>query len=78
LKAFSSGARKFITATSESAINRAHRFHLSSGTQVTLPDSIMEASGGWLTDQAGNLVFFERKVGKAEFDYIVDNGLYDA
>jgi len=78
LKAFATGARKFMAATSESAINRKHRFHLSSGTQVTLPDSIMEASGGWLTDQSGNLVFFERKVGKAEFDYIVDNGLYDA
>ena len=78
LKAFATGARKFITATSESAINRAHRFHLSSGTQVTLPEEFLEATGGWLTDQSGNLVFFERKVGKAEFDYILEKGLYDA
>ncbi|NVZ86320.1 hypothetical protein HX836_31305 [Pseudomonas yamanorum] len=78
LKAMSVGARKFMTATSESAINARHGFHLSSGTLATIPDPIMEASGGWLTDQAGQLVFFERKVGKAEFDYIVSKGLYDA
>jgi hypothetical protein len=78
LKAMAVGARKFMTATSESAINARHGFHLSSGTLASIPDPIMEASGGWLTDQSKNLVFFERKVGKAEFDYIVSKGLYDA
>jgi len=78
LRAMSVGARKFMTATSESAINARHGFHLSSGTLASIPDPIMEASGGWLTDQSQNLVFFERKVGKAEFDYIVSKGLYDA
>ncbi|MCC9622556.1 hypothetical protein LPB41_12710 [Thalassospira sp. MA62] len=43
-----------------------------------LPFSIMQATGGWLTDQDKNLVYYEQKVGKAEFDYIVENGLYDA
>ncbi|MFP8967783.1 hypothetical protein ACKC9G_14465 [Pokkaliibacter sp. CJK22405] len=43
-----------------------------------LGDKIMEATGGWLTDQAGNLVYFEQKVGKAEFDYIKKHKLYDA
>lgn len=78
LKAFKVGARKFMNATSEGAINTLHGFHLSTGTLASMPNSIMEASGGWLTDQSGNLVFFERKVGKAEFDYIVEKGLYDA
>lgn len=78
LKALSVGARKFMNATSESATNAKHRFHLSSGTLASTPDPIMEAAGGWLTDQTGNLVYFERKVGKAEFDYIVKYGLYDA
>jgi len=78
LQSLSVGARKFMNATSESAINAKHRFHLSSGTLASIPDPIMEAAGGWLTDQTGNLVYFERKVGKAEFDYIVNNGLYDA
>ncbi|WP_137164008.1 hypothetical protein [Pseudomonas asiatica] len=78
LKALKVGARKFMNATSEGAINALHGFHLSTGTVASIPDPVMEASGGWLTDQAGKLVFFERKVGKAEFDYIVDKGLYDA
>ncbi|MDH4550474.1 hypothetical protein [Pseudomonas sp. BN607] len=78
LKALKVGARKFMNATSEGAINALHGFHLSTGTLASIPDPVMEASGGWLTDQSGNLVFFERKVGKAEFDYIVDHGLYDA
>ncbi|MCO8171433.1 hypothetical protein NJC40_27070 [Pseudomonas sp. 21LCFQ02] len=73
-----SGARKFLTATSESAVSARHRFHISSSTPATTPDPTLEATGGWLTDQAGNLVYFERKVGKAEFDYIVANSLYDA
>jgi len=72
------GARKFMTATSEGAVNAKHRFHLSSSTLLTASDPTLEATGGWLTDQAGKLVYFERKVGKAEFDYIVNNGLYDA
>lgn len=67
LQALSVGARKFMNATSESATNAKHRFHLSSGTLASIPDPIMEAAGGWLTDQTGNLVYFERKVGKAEF-----------
>ncbi|EJT84342.1 hypothetical protein PPS11_22969 [Pseudomonas putida S11] len=78
LEALKVGARKFMNATSEGAINALHGFHLSTGTLASIPDPVMEASGGWLTDQAGKLVFFERKVGKAEFDYIVDKGLYDA
>ncbi|WDY60481.1 hypothetical protein [Pseudomonas sp. PSKL.D1] len=78
LTALTVGARKFMNATSEGAINALHGFHLSTGTLATIPDSVMEASGGWLTDQSGNLVFFERKVGKAEFDYIVKHALYDA
>ncbi len=78
LKTLKVGARKFMNATSEGAINALHGFHLSTGTLASIPDPVMEASGGWLTDQAGKLVFFERKVGKAEFDYIVDKGLYDA
>lgn len=78
LRNLRSGARKFLTATSESAVSARHRFHVSSSTPVTTPDSTLEATGGWLTDQAGNLIYFERKVGKAEFDYIVANSLYDA
>lgn len=44
----------------------------------TLPEDVREAAGGWLTDQQGNLVYFERRIGKAEFDYILGNQLYDA
>ncbi|NIZ02588.1 hypothetical protein [Thalassospira lucentensis] len=59
-----------------------HDGHMK-GTSVATSDdtpslSIMEATGGWLTDQNKNLIFFEQKVGKAEFDYIVENGLFDA
>ncbi|MFJ3483312.1 hypothetical protein ACIPL1_07980 [Pseudomonas sp. NPDC090202] len=80
LRAVRVDARKFMTATSERSVNAIHRFNLSSSTLAVedTPDPTMEASGGWLTDQSGNLVYFERKVGKAEFDYIVDNQLYDA
>lgn len=43
---------------------------------VVNPDETNEAMGGWLTDQAGELVWFERLVSRAEFEYIVDNQLY--
>jgi hypothetical protein len=69
---------RFLTATSKNAVSSAHRFNLSSGTRDTVSEEVMEATGGWLTDQDKNLVFFQRVVGKAEFDYIVDNNLFDA
>ena len=78
LSGYATGSTKYLTAVSKSAVNPAHRFHLSTGTLDTQSNEIMEATGGWLTDQDGNLVFFERRVGKAEFDYIVSNSLYDA
>ena len=78
LLGYPAGSAKILTTLSKNAVNTAHRFHLSSGTRDTQSDEIMEATGGWLTDQNGNLVFFERKVGKVEFDYIMNNTLYDA
>jgi hypothetical protein len=32
----------------------------------------------WLADKDGNLVYYEILMGEDEYDYIVDNGLYDA
>ncbi|ASY66265.1 Cytochrome c family protein (plasmid) [Sinorhizobium sojae CCBAU 05684] len=69
---------RVLSAISKNAVNSAHRFNLSSGTRDTVSQEIMEATGGWLTDQDGKLVFFQRAVGKAEFDYIVENNLFDA
>ncbi|MDN3523572.1 hypothetical protein [Halomonas ramblicola] len=45
---------------------------------VLNPDETDEVVGGWLTDQAGELVWYERLVSRAEFAYIVDddNRLY--
>ncbi|QTF90885.1 hypothetical protein, partial [Halomonas sp. BM-2019] len=45
---------------------------------VIHPDETDEAVGGWLTDQAGELVWYERLVSRAEFAYIADNRLYRA
>lgn len=72
------GAPKRLSITSKAAVNAAHGFHLGTGTSATLSNEIMEALGGWLTDQSGNLVYFERKVNLPEFNYIFDNMLYDA
>jgi hypothetical protein len=35
------------------------------------PDLINQAAGGWLTDQQGNLVWYERSVNQAEFQYLL-------
>ncbi|TNJ48068.1 hypothetical protein [Phaeobacter sp. B1627] len=69
---------KVLTASSKAAVHPRHGFNLTTGTQASQSDEIMEAVGGWLTDQSGKLVFFERLVGKAEYDYIAGSGLYDA
>lgn len=70
--------RRILSATAKSAIHPEHRFNLSTGTQSAISDEILEATGGWLVDQEGQLVFFERLVGKAEYDYLVSKKLYDA
>jgi hypothetical protein len=36
-----------------------------------------QASGQWLADQAGNLIYYDIKVNKDEFDSIVANGFYN-
>ncbi|MCH2192739.1 hypothetical protein [Kordia sp.] len=43
-------------------------------------DQLFQASGGtsWLTDQNGNLIWYEIKTNYTEFDYIVSNKLYDS
>lgn len=38
------------------------------------PDGTDEAFGGWLTDQSGNQVWFERLTNRAEHEYITDPG----
>jgi hypothetical protein len=41
-------------------------------------DETSQASGEWLADQAGNLIYFEIKVNKDEFDSILANGFYNS
>ena len=43
-------------------------------------DELFQASRGtpWLTDQNGNLIWYEIKTNYTEFDYIVTNKLYDS
>ncbi|WNJ19700.1 hypothetical protein [Pontibacter sp. G13] len=41
---------------------------------------VLQAAGGkvpWLTDQNGNLIWYEEKINEVEFDYIYSNRLYD-
>ena len=40
-------------------------------------DDSRQASGQWLADQANNLIYYEIKVNKDEFESIVANGFYD-
>lgn len=72
------GAPKILRTASKAAVNSVHRFHLGTGTSTVRSDEIMQATGGWLTDQNGNLVYFERKVNLSEFNYITGKRLYDA
>lgn len=41
-------------------------------------DNTQQASGQWLADQKGNLIYYEIKVNKDEFDSIYNNGFYNA
>lgn len=38
------------------------------------PDKIDQAAGGWLTDQQGNLVWYERSINREEFEYMMRPG----
>lgn len=40
-------------------------------------DETQQASGQWLADQAGNLIYYEIKINKDEFDSIVADGFYN-
>lgn len=42
-----------------------------------IPDTV-EASGEILVDQAGNMVRYEKRINQDEFNYIIDNKLYNA
>ncbi len=44
---------------------------------VRVLDDTQQALGGWLADQAGNLIYYEIEVNKDEFDSIVVNGFYN-
>jgi hypothetical protein len=50
------------------------------GTQVLDLSEFGQASAGspWLTAQNRNLTYYEKRLNKAEYDYIVSNKLYDA
>ncbi len=49
---------------------------LASGN--TNNESALQAAGTWLTDQQGNLIWYEVRINKDEFDYITTNKLYDS
>ena len=72
------GFTQLLKTVTKSGVSGRQQIHTSSKRTATHSDEIMEAFGGWLTDQSGKLVFFERLVGKAEFDFIMDHKLYDA
>ncbi|UEQ75780.1 hypothetical protein J8N07_19350 [Chryseobacterium arthrosphaerae] len=40
-------------------------------------DEILQAEGSWLTDQSGNIVWYEIKINNIESDFIRRNKLYD-
>ena len=41
-------------------------------------ESALQAAGTWLTDQRGNLIWYEVRVNEDEFSYITTNKLYDS
>ncbi|WP_131401711.1 hypothetical protein [Chryseobacterium sp. JM1] len=40
-------------------------------------DEIMQAKGAWLTDQSGNIVWYEIRMNTVESDFVRDNKLYN-
>lgn len=55
-----------------------HLFSTSKFSKTNTLDENLEATGQWLTDQNGNLVWFERLINEDEFNYIVEHQLYNA
>lgn len=41
------------------------------------PDGLVQATGQWLTDVDGNLIWYELKMNRDEFEFIYKNKLYD-
>ena len=59
-------------------VDQATGRYRATGTLVEQSSSVRQAAGGWLTDQQGKLVWYDILVSRAEFEYINDEGLYDA
>lgn len=55
--------------------NTQHK-SLRGTSAVTLLKETRQVDRNWLTDQDGNLVYYELRVNEDEFNYIVDNELY--
>ncbi len=56
------------------ATREAHGTLAASDANLLSPDSIKQAMGGWLTDQQGNVVWYERAMNRQEFEYMMKPG----
>ena len=45
---------------------------------LPVEESIRQAVGGWLTDQQGNPTYYSISVNEASYDYVTNNGFYNA
>jgi hypothetical protein len=68
------GSRIKDPVTSLKLINNTHKFN-----DEDIITEFFQAAGGktpWLTDQEGNLIWYEELMNEVEFDYIKDNKFY--
>lgn len=67
------------TDTNARMMNRINKFgknHFSQPLSQDSLNSIKQAKGSWLTDQSGNLVWYEIKINPTEANFIKENKLY--
>jgi len=65
-----------LTATSKFFPRTIPKNTLNALADAIGPDQTDQVVGGWLTDQAGKLVWYERRVNQVEYAYITSNVLY--
>lgn len=64
--------------TGSLSAKRVLKFHSKAPAELQLGPTIRQAVGGWLIDKNSNPTYYEIAVNKTSYDYVLNQGFYDA
>lgn len=74
-EAYKNASEVFASSAPSAWGDNAPKSMLATTAVIHLTEAL-QADNNWLTDRSGNVVYYESRVNKDEFDYIVANKLY--